>query len=388
MLRWRPLPRLLVLTLPLAALMSAAAANAGSKQQLYAVGKPVCKAPKQLLTAHKATCTALRRVLVKAGTKGALPFTPAAGATGAATMGPNLGLTPSDIVSAYHLTTSPTAGSGQTVALVDAFNDPEHRSGSRDVRHQLRASDVHESERVPHRRQPDRKHLGPSGQRHDRLVRRGVARRRSRTRRSARPATSSSSRRTPRTTPTSPRPRTRRLRCTPPRSATPSASPRRRPTRRFQSAFDHPGIVITASSGDDGYYSFDWLGIFGPADVNAPDIPSAYPTVVAVGGTSLYLGQNATRASETVWNDNGPQAFYEANLSHAARRNRRRLQHACSAARAGRHTRPGTRPPSAARARPSGWSLTSRWSPTRSRASTSTTRTTAARRSARPARVG
>jgi hypothetical protein len=65
MLRSRPLPRLLVLTLPLAALVSAATANAGSKQQLYAVGKPVCKAPKHLLTAHQATCTALRRVLVR-----------------------------------------------------------------------------------------------------------------------------------------------------------------------------------------------------------------------------------------------------------------------------------------------------------------------------------
>src|SRR5436853_6723866 len=108
MLGRRSLPKLLVLALPLVVLVSATAASAGSKQQLFAIGKPVCKAPKNLLTAHKATCTALRRVLVKAGTKGALPFTPAAGAIGAATMGPNLGLTPSDIVSAYHLSTSPT----------------------------------------------------------------------------------------------------------------------------------------------------------------------------------------------------------------------------------------------------------------------------------------
>jgi Subtilase family len=80
----------------------------------------------------------------------------------------------------------------------------------------------------------------------------------------------------------------------------------------FQAAFDHPGIVITASSGDDGYYSYDWLGLNGI--INQPDIPAAYPTVVAVGGTSLYLGQTATRSSEIVWNDNGPQAVYEVNL--------------------------------------------------------------------------
>jgi hypothetical protein len=70
--------------------------------------------------------------------------------------------------------------------------------------------------------------------------------------------------------------------------------------------------VITAGTGDDGYYSYDWLGLNGVID--APNIPASYNTVVAVGGTSLYLGQTATRASETVWNDNGVQAFDEVNL--------------------------------------------------------------------------
>src|SRR5205807_9877009 len=53
----------------------------------------------------------------------------------------------------------------------------------------------------------------------------------------------------------------------------------------FQAAFNHPGIVITAGTGDDGYYSFDWLGLNGI--INAPYIPAAYNTAVAVGGTSL-----------------------------------------------------------------------------------------------------
>ena len=82
----------------------------------------------------------------------------------------------------------------------------------------------------------------------------------------------------------------------------------------FAHAFDHPGVVITASSGDDGYDDYDLLG--GSGQISAPSIPAAYPTVVAVGGTSLYLAQAATptRAYETVWNDNGPQDAYEQAL--------------------------------------------------------------------------
>jgi subtilase family serine protease len=74
----------------------------------------------------------------------------------------------------------------------------------------------------------------------------------------------------------------------------------------FESAFDHPGTVITAAAGDDGYYSFDQL-----AGSDEPVIPASYGTVVAVGGTSLYLGQHATRQSETVWNSNGAQDFFQ-----------------------------------------------------------------------------
>src|SRR5262249_47257811 len=77
----------------------------------------------------------------------------------------------------------------------------------------------------------------------------------------------------------------------------------------FQAAFNHPGVVITAASGDDGYYNFDQL-----SNINEPDIPATYATVVAVGGTSLSLGQDATRQSGTVWNANGIQAFWQQSL--------------------------------------------------------------------------
>jgi hypothetical protein len=55
-------------------------------------------------------------------------------------------------------------------------------------------------------------------------------------------------------------------------------------------AFNHPGIVITASTGDGGY------GV---------EYPAASPYVVAVGGTSLHLNADRTWASETVWSGAG-----------------------------------------------------------------------------------
>jgi subtilase family serine protease len=56
------------------------------------------------------------------------------------------------------------------------------------------------------------------------------------------------------------------------------------------SAYNHPGIAITASSGDRGY------GVESPASFN---------TVVAVGGTRLSLGANNSYGAETVWSGSG-----------------------------------------------------------------------------------
>ncbi len=67
-------------------------------------------------------------------------------------------------------------------------------------------------------------------------------------------------------------------------------------------AFDHPGIVITASAGDDGYLNWDqWESE--PLQYDEPDFPASAPTVVAVGGTHLTLGSGGTWAGESVWND-------------------------------------------------------------------------------------
>jgi subtilase family serine protease len=56
------------------------------------------------------------------------------------------------------------------------------------------------------------------------------------------------------------------------------------------SHYSHPGIAITVSSGDSGY------GV---------QVPAAFNTVTAVGGTTLTLNPDNTRASETVWSGAG-----------------------------------------------------------------------------------
>jgi len=53
--------------------------------------------------------------------------------------------------------------------------------------------------------------------------------------------------------------------------------------------YSHPGVAITVSSGDSGY------GV---------QVPAAFNTVTAVGGTTLTLN-NGARASETVWSGAG-----------------------------------------------------------------------------------
>ncbi|MFI4984508.1 MAG: S8 family serine peptidase [Solirubrobacterales bacterium] len=68
-------------------------------------------------------------------------------------------------------------------------------------------------------------------------------------------------------------------------------------------AFNHPGVVITASSGDDGYR--DWLA---EPEASFTAYPASSPHVIAVGGTRLLTKPGGSWRSETVWNDGGESA--------------------------------------------------------------------------------
>jgi subtilase family serine protease len=58
----------------------------------------------------------------------------------------------------------------------------------------------------------------------------------------------------------------------------------------YDSSFNYPGVPITVSSGDNGY-GVEW--------------PAASQYVTAVGGTTLKLNANNTRASEIAWSGAG-----------------------------------------------------------------------------------
>ena len=71
------------------------------------------------------------------------------------------------------------------------------------------------------------------------------------------------------------------------------------PAHYNATAFNQPGVVITASAGDDGY--LNWMASEG-REVN---FPASSPHVVAVGGTRLELNSSDNWSAEAVWNGLG-----------------------------------------------------------------------------------
>lgn len=304
MRRWITPARVGVLVLSLAVIVPAATTATAGTTQLYAKGVPICKTPANLLTAHKATCFAMRRVLVKAGTPGARPYFKLDTANPAVTVGPAGGLTPSDLTGAYHLSGT---GSGQTVALVDAYNDPN-------INADLQTFDSHYGLSTCSTGNGCLKVVGQTGtsslpandttgwsgeETLDVEAVRAVC---SACKIVLVEANSSSDTNLAAAVNTA----ANTIHAT---EISNSYGGPESGGASDASAYNHPGIVITASSGDDGYYDFDFLG--GNGTISQPNTPAAYPTVVAVGGTSLYLGSTATRSSETVWNDNGANDIFE-----------------------------------------------------------------------------
>lgn len=87
------------------------------------------------------------------------------------------------------------------------------------------------------------------------------------------------------------------------------------PSKTTVDAYRHVGVVITASTGDAGWYDWDDINYSGGKSSNAPSMPASYPGVVAVAGTKLTVTSTGARAAETVWNDNGPEDSSPNNSS-------------------------------------------------------------------------
>ena len=74
----------------------------------------------------------------------------------------------------------------------------------------------------------------------------------------------------------------------------------------YNSAYQHPGVEIFASAGDQGYMDTYWKAKYGLA--YQTNFPASTPGVVAVGGTALYHKEGGTRGwKETVWDEVGRQ---------------------------------------------------------------------------------
>jgi len=295
-------------TFSVPALAAAVLALAGSATAggipIYAKGVPLCKPQR-----HSAACDAMRRVLARPGTRGARPLV----ATPAGTTGPSGGLTPADITGVYGLSGT---GSGQTVAIVDAYNDPKLDADLQtfDAEYGLAACSIASGclkvvNETGGSTLPANDTTGWSGE--ESLDVEAVHAVCSGCKIVLVEASSDSDG----DLGTAENTAANTLHAT--EISNSFGEPETGSGTTFAHAFDHPGVVITASSGDDGYYDYDLLG--GSGKISAPSVPAAYPTVVAVGGTSLYLAQASTptRAYETVWNDNGPQDAYEQALNSA-----------------------------------------------------------------------
>ncbi len=69
--------------------------------------------------------------------------------------------------------------------------------------------------------------------------------------------------------------------------------------------YNHPGVVVTVSSGDNGYDNhLSECEVKGKLCAS-PNFPATSPYVVAVGGTSLHKASNSRGWSEEVWTEAG-----------------------------------------------------------------------------------
>lgn len=78
----------------------------------------------------------------------------------------------------------------------------------------------------------------------------------------------------------------------------------------YDSYFDHPGIPVTVASGDYSYDNEQY-------SAGVPSYPAASPDVIAVGGTELTPAENSRGWSETVWPRSGSGcSHYEPKPSY------------------------------------------------------------------------
>jgi PKD repeat protein len=264
----------------------------------YSEVSHACPTPKP----HSATCLALVRIPVSsaaAGEAGVIPYT---AGDGALESGPVGGLTPAELTSAYGF--EPTAGGvGQTLAIVDAYDDPSIESdlASFDEQYGIAACTkangcfTKVSQTGSTTTLPEADTSGWSVEisldvevAHSTCPKCKILLVEAKTPSFKNLATAVAEAITMKATEIS----------------NSYGGPESELGTTEKSAYDHPGTVIAAATGDSGYY--DWTALNeGKEPPELPNMPASLPSVVAVGGTTLELDEAGGRASETVWNGNG-----------------------------------------------------------------------------------
>jgi subtilase family serine protease len=265
----------------------------------YAITSPVCAAPK---TADQFTCMAFRSIDVAKGTPGAHRYSMPTWARG-----PGGGYTPAALAKAYSF--NPKSGGGkQTVAIVDWNSDPSVRADLDHFdRHYGIPVETAKSFRVVNQSGkaaplPDADKGASIEISLDVQTVRAVCNKCRILLVEAEQASSASLAKAENTAV--------RLGATVVSNSFGAPERTKHPyPAKIRNAFKHPGVVITASSGDDGYYFWDLANDdpfgFSAYAPQTPSFPASLSSVVSVGGTSLTLKADGTRASESVWNSNG-----------------------------------------------------------------------------------
>ncbi len=280
-----------------AATAASRAASAEKPQIRYAKVHRLCRAPGR----GRAACLALKLKAASPGSPGALPYVVAAGAR---SKGPAGGLTPADLASAYSV--SPTAtGSGQTVAIVDAFDDPkiEKDLATFDSEYGLPACTAGNGCFTKVGQTGSTSALPPADKSgwsvemsldvetvHSVCQNCNILLVEANSESDGDLAAAVNE--------------AVALGADEVSNSYGSFEGEEVESPQDIAAYDHPGVVIVASSGDSGYFDWDEVEELEPAPEH-PDAPAVYPTVVAAGGTSLKLTGRGARKSESVWNDSG-----------------------------------------------------------------------------------
>ncbi|HEV3320704.1 MAG TPA: S8 family serine peptidase [Solirubrobacteraceae bacterium] len=74
--------------------------------------------------------------------------------------------------------------------------------------------------------------------------------------------------------------------------------------REYDSDYEHPGVPITVAAGDYGYDNWE-LEFYTGEKVMSPSFPAASPDAISVGGTTLLPAEGVREWAETVWTSSG-----------------------------------------------------------------------------------